>query len=217
MNSRLSALLAAGAAVALTLALSTPPTLATAIDSTFAVAPGGATAFALALSTKITLTDTKTHTVISCTSSSISAMLPGDGVPHAGSGFGEITAFSLAGCTVGSTVSFTVTPSDFAWSFNLVTFNTEKDVVQGSMTGMNFVLSNGAGGCSAVLDGTRAGGHNGYVKDSYSNKTKQLTISNTGALLVLYGVTVGCGTLFGNGDPVIAQGVYTADPDQNFT
>jgi hypothetical protein len=212
MNSRLCAIFAVGGTVALTLALSVPPTLATAIDSTYTASPGGI--IKANVVGKVTLTDTKTHTVISCGSSSTTVTLPGDEIPHAGSGFGSLSSISLTGCTINTTAEITVTPSDFPWSLNISSFNTVKDVVHGSITGINFTMT--AGGCSVVLDGTRAGAHNGYVKYSYSNKTGQITIAKTDGQLIFYNA-VGCGSIIRTDDPVTADAVYTVIPPQDIT
>jgi hypothetical protein len=213
MNARLRVLLATGGAVALTLALSTPPTFATAIDSTFTATPGGI--IKANVVGKITLTDTKTGAVITCPSSSTTITLPDDGVPHAGSGFGSLSQISLTGCTTVGVIEITLTGADFPWSFNIASFNTVKDVVHGSITGMNFTLTSGS--CNAVLDGTRAGAHDGFVKYSYSNKTGHITVANTNGKLILYNVAPACGARFGNGDPITVEGTYTVIPPQDIT
>ena len=212
MNRRLSALLATSGAVALTFALSTPPTLATTIDSTYTTTPGGTIT---ATAGRTTLTDGRSAAVIACASSSVSITLPGDGIPHAGSGFGKITAFSFSGCTLGTTIAYTVTTNALPWGLNIASFNTVHNVVHGSITGINMTLA-GAGGCTAVVDGTAAGAHNGYVKWEYGNEDGKLTTVKANGKLVLYD-TAGCGTLFVSNDPVALVGVYTLSPPQDIT
>ncbi|HEY1917327.1 MAG TPA: hypothetical protein VGH27_17315 [Streptosporangiaceae bacterium] len=144
MNSGLRALLAAGGAVALTLALSTPPASATAIDSSYTAVPGGVT-FDLAVLPR--LLDAKTGTGITCDSSKMAVTLPGNGIPHAGSGFGVVNQLGFTTCTIGG-VDFTVTSNHVPWSLNISSFNTVQDVVHGSIAGIDITLS-GSNGCSA--------------------------------------------------------------------
>jgi hypothetical protein len=216
VNLRLRVLLAVGGAAALTLALGTPPTLATAIDSAYMASPGGTVS---ATSDKILLLDSRgpAGKVIICKSSNVSVTLPGDGIPHAGSGFGAITALSLGECGLSSSATdFNAATSAFPWGLNITSFNTVQDMVHGSITGIDITLSRANPFCSMTIDGTAAGAHDGFVKYSYSNKDGQLTIARTGGDLFLYNVT-GCGSGFADNDPMTVVGVYTLSPPQDIT
>jgi hypothetical protein len=216
MNRRLSALLATGGTVALTLALGTSPSLATAVDSSYTATPGGTIT---ATSSNVLLADVRTPPgkQIICNSSSISVTLPGDGIPHAGSGFGTITSVSFSKCGLSTSADdFTATTSALPWSLNIASFNTVQDVVHGSVTGIDMTLSRVNPLCTMTLDGTAAGAHNGYVKYSYDDKTAKITFGKTGGGLFLYNVS-GCGTGFANNDPMAIIGVYTVSPPQDIT
>jgi hypothetical protein len=216
MKRRRSALLAAGGAAALTLALGTQPTLATAIHSSYTAVPGGVVT---ATSTMVQLIEIKVPQGKTwyCKSSTISITLPGDRVPHAGSGFGTITALSLAQCGLGTQyVDFTATTNFLPWAWNISSFDTVHDAADGSITGIDIVLSRPNPLCSFTIDGTGPGAHNGYVMYTYSNKTNEITISKTGGNLVAYNVE-GCAGALASGEGMAISGVYTVSPPQDIT
>jgi hypothetical protein len=166
------------------------------------------------VATDVKLLDTKTGSGLTCASSKIAITLPGDGIPHAGSGFGTLDQFGFSMCSSGR-AAFGVIANAFPWSYNIASFNTVKDEVHGSITGMDFTVTSNVG-CGATVDGTAAGFNNGFAKWDYSNKDGKLTLSKVNGRLIFYNVT-NCGSLFGNNDPAVIEAVYTVAPPQDIT
>jgi hypothetical protein len=198
-------ILFAGAATAAVIGLSAAPAFAA---TTWTVTPGGAIT---AKSGVTTLKDTKTGNSLSCASSSTSATLKkGSGL--AGAGLGSITKLSFSTCTGPLGLTFTVTTKDLPWSLNAVSY--KSGVTTGTITGIDATLSGPS--CSADVDGTAAGKHNGEVSVTYTNSTGKLTVLTTGGNLHIYDV-VGCATLINSGDPTTFSGTYTVTPKQTIT
>ena len=198
-------MLLTGGATALAVGASAGVALAVAI--TFSISPGGAIT---AKAGKTTLTDTKTHTVLTCASSSSSGTLKkGHGI--SGAGLGTISKLSFSTCTGPLSLTFTVKTTHFPWHLNAKTFS--GGVTTGTISGIHATLSGPS--CSAVVDGTSATANNGMVTAKYSNSTGKLTTTGAGNLHI-YNVS-GCAGLINTGDATQFTGVYTVSPTQKIT
>lgn len=201
--------LIAGTAVALLIGLSAAPALAAA--PTWTIKPGGsATAKAIG---KTFLEDTKTKTVLTCTSSSAKITLK-KGSKLSGTGIGSITAISFSGCTGPLGIKFTVKSSHLPWKLNAVSYTKSTGTTTGTITGIHSTLS--GPGCAATVDGTGATKDNGTVKVTYVNKTHKLTVLATGGNLHIYNVK-GCFGLLNNGDASTFTAVDAISPAQTIT
>jgi hypothetical protein len=210
MLKRISAIaMAGGATVALTVGLGMSPSFATTV-ATYTVSPGGAATASGTAQVK----DTKTGTIAKCTSLKLSATLKkGSGL--AGAKIGKITGPSTAfsGCSI-ATISVKVVANNFPWYLNATSYNATTGVTTGTITGIDLVAT--ATGCSATLDGTAAGAHNGKVKVTYTTSTGKLAILTSGGNLHDWAVS-GCLGLENNGDPQQASGTTTVAPKQTIT
>jgi hypothetical protein len=204
MHKRITAILLAGSAAALTVGL----TATSAVAATWTVKPGGAIT---AKSGTTTLTDKKTGNKLTCSSSSASATLKkGSGL--SGTGIGSITKISFSNCKGPLGLTFTVTPGHLPWKLNAVSFSS--GVTHGTITGIHAKLS--GSGCSAVVDGTGATANNGKVAATYTNSTHKLKILATGGNLHIYRVS-GCLGLINSGDGSSYTATYTVSPAQKIT
>ena len=203
--------LIAGAAVALMIGASVAPALAA--TPTWTVKAGGNIS---AKSGTTVLTDTKTHTVLKCASSSTKATLK-KGKKLSGAGIGSITSLSFTKCTGPFGLTFTVKSSASTkkpWKLNAVSYNKKTGVTSGTITGIHATLS--GTGCSAVVDGSSAAKDNGSVKVTYTNKTHKLAVQAAGGTLHIYDVK-GCLGLIGNGQASTFTGTYVVSPGQTIT
>jgi hypothetical protein len=205
---RIGSGLAAGAAAALLIGASALPAVAAA--PTWSVKPGGA---ATAKAGKTVLKDTKTGTVLTCTSSSAKITIK-KGHKLAGAGLAKITSIGFTNCTGPLGITFTVKSSALPWKLNAVSYNKKTGTTTGTITGIHSTLS--GPGCSAVVDGTAAGKDNGSVKVTYVNKTHKLTVLPKGDNLHIYKVS-GCFGLINNGDPSSFTAVDAVSPGQTIT
>ena len=198
-------MLLTGGATALAVGASAGVALAVAI--TFSISPGGAIT---AKAGKTTLTDTKTHTVLTCASSSSSGTLKkGHGI--SGAGLGTISKLSFSTCTGPLSLTFTVTNSGFPWKLNGTSF--ASGVTTGTITGIKSHLS--GPGCSANVAGATAT-TTGKVKVTYTNSSGALKVLATGGNLHVFNVQ-GCAGLIHSGDPTQFVGTYTVSPKQTIT
>src|ERR1700690_3620989 len=172
MLKRISAIAVAGGAIALTMGLASPSFATTA--KTWTVHPGGAIT---GKAGKTTLTDTTTGTVLTCKSSTTAATLK-SGSGLAGAAIASVTSVKFATCTGPLSITFTVTSNNLPWNLNAVSYTASSGVTHGTLTGIDATLS--GPGCSATVDGTAAGAHNGSVKGTYTNSTHKLKILPTG-------------------------------------
>lgn len=200
--------LIAGAAAALLIGASAVPALAAA--RTWTIKPGG---IATAKAGKTFLKDTKTGTVLTCTSSSAKIKLK-KGSHLSGTGIGSITAVSFSNCTGPLGIKFTVASSHLPWKLNAVSYTKSTGTTTGTITGIHSTLS--GPGCSAAVDGTGASKDNGMVRVTYSNKTHKLTVLAVGGTLHIYGVS-GCFGLINSGDPSSFTAVNAVSPKQTIT
>src|SRR5690349_7565253 len=198
------ALFTSGAAA---LAVGASAGVALAVAITFSISPGGAIT---AKAGKTTLTDTNTHSVLSCTSSSSSGTLKkGHGI--SGASLGTITKLSFTNCTGPLNLKFTVTNSGFPWTLHGTSF--KSGVTTGTITGIKSKLSGPS--CSATVGGTTAGSK-GTVKVTYTNSSGALKVLATGGNLHVFNVS-GCAGLINSGDATQFVGTYTVTPKQTIT
>jgi hypothetical protein len=200
-------ILLTGGATALAVGASAGVALALAV--TFSISPGGAIT---AKAGKTTLTDTKTHTVLTCASSSSSGTLKkGHGI--SGTNLGSISKLSFSTCTGPLNLMFTVSNSNFPWTLSGTSFNAASGTTTGFITGIKSKLS--GPGCSAKVAGTTASTP-GKVKVTYTNSTHKLKVLASGGTLHVYSVS-GCAGLIHSNDPTQFVGTYTVSPGQTIT
>ena len=209
ISKRAGSLLITGAALAGVLALSAGSALASTDAATWTATPGG-TITAKAGTT--TLKDTKSGSVLTCTSSSgKGSVKKGSGL--SGAGLGSITALSFSNCTGPLSLTFTVKTTHFPWKLNANSYNASKGVTTGTITGIHATLTGPS--CSAVVDGTSATANNGEVTATYTNGTGKLATTGAGNLHI-YNVK-GCAGLISSGDGSSFNGSYTVSPKQKIT
>jgi hypothetical protein len=205
MRKRLTAILvSSGAAVAL--GLGSTAALASGINATWTVSPGGS----ISSSGSGQVKDATTGTVAKCTSISLNGTLK-SGTGLSGTGIGSVTSASFSGCTIG-TIGVNVAVHGLPWKLNAKKYDATTCVTTGNVTGIDLVAT--ATGCSATLDGTAAGADNGITGIKYTNSTHKIKLtSGAGANLHSWGV-VGCFGLVNNGDVQKASGTLTVTPAQ---
>lgn len=197
-------MLLTGGATALAVGASAGVALAVAI--TFTISPGGAIT---AKAGTTTLKDTKTGSVLSCTSSSSSGTLKkGSGI--SGANIGSITKLTFSNCTGPLSLTFTVTNSAFPWTLSGTSYNSTTGVTTGFINGIKSHLSGPS--CSADVGGATATSK-GKVKVTYTNSTGKLKVLTTGGTLHVWNVA-GCAGLINTGDPTQFSGSYTVSPKQ---
>jgi hypothetical protein len=205
MLKRIGAIVTAtGAAAALTVTLGTAPSFATTTRATWTITPGGDVTGTAATTT---LKDTKTGTVLTCTSSNTSATL------KSGSGqsnpIGSITAIAFNNCTGPLGLSFTVSLQKLPYKLNGTSYSA--GTTKGKITGVFATLT--GSGCSANVAGTTATTA-GTVTGKYVNSTGKL--STSGGTLHIWNVS-GCFGLIANGDPSTFTASYAISPKQKIT
>jgi hypothetical protein len=206
MRKHLTAVLLSSGAAALALGLGTTTAMASSVASTWSVTPGGSAKASGSGQVK----DTKTGTVAKCTSIKITSTLKkGHGL--SGKGIGTITKASFTGCTI-ATVAVSVAVHGLPWKLNATSF--KSGVTTGTISGIDLKAT--APGCSATLDGTKAGANNGVTKVTYTNSTGKLKLLGPGGNLHTFAVS-GCFGLVNNGDPEQASGTETVTPKQTIT
>ena len=203
MRKRLTAVILGGGAAALALALGTTTAMASNIDATWSVSPGGNISFSGTGQVK----DASTGTVAKCTIKMTGTLKKGHGL--SGAGLGTIKTASFTSCTI-ATVAVTVTTHGLPWKLNASSFNATGGVTTGNISGIDLVAT--APGCSATLDGTGAGKNNGVTKISYSNSTGKLKLLPSGNLHSF--AVSGCFGLVNNDDAQKASGTETISPKQ---
>lgn len=201
MRKRLTTIVLGGAA-ALTIGLTAT---AASASSGWTVSPGGN--FSSSGSDQVR--DTHTGTVAKCSSVKMSGTLKKSA--PSGAGLGTITKGSFGGCKIG-TLSVSVAVKGLPWKLN--TTSDKGGVISGSISGIELVAT--APGCTATLDGTKAGAHNGVADASYSDSTGKLTLTGKGNLHS-YVPAGQCFGLVDNGDSQAASGTNTVSPKQTIT
>jgi hypothetical protein len=206
MHKRITTLLAAGGAAALTVGLTAAPSFATA-KATWTVSPGGT----IAVSGSAQVKDTKTGTIAKCTSLTLGGTLKhGSGL--AGASIGTIKTASFSGCTIGAiAVTVAIGAGSLPWEVNALSYNATTGTTTGSLEDIDLRAS--TTGCTAALDGTALGSNNGLTKFTYKNSTGVLSLLGPGGNLHTWGV-VGCFGLVNNGDPEQSSGTGNLTPKQ---
>ncbi len=195
-----------GAAAALLIGASAGAALA--VNATWTVKPGGT--FSFSGSAQVKDATNPAHTVAKCSAVKMSGTLKkGSGL--SGTGIATIKTASFKNCKI-ATISVTVTTHGLPWKLNATSF--KSGVTTGSISGIDLVAK--ATGCSATLDGTRAGKNNGTTKITYTNSTGKISLLATGGNLHSYAVN-GCFGLISNGDVQQASGSGTVTPKQTIT
>ena len=215
MRKHLAKVLLSGGAAAVALGIGATTAMAVTA-TTWTITPGGAVTGKAGTTT---LKDTKTLTVLKCTSSNTVATL------KSGSGqtnpIGQITSVTFTGvgpmgeCQGPGGLFFKATTSASTtnpWSLNATSFNSTTGVTKGSITGITAALS--GSGCSATVAGTTAT-TTGTVTGTYNNGTHILKVS--GGNLHIFNVSAGCLGLIANGDPSKFVGSYKITPAQTIT
>jgi hypothetical protein len=179
--------------------------------TTWTVRTGGS----ISMSSKaLTLKDTKTGAMFTCTSSVLSGTLRhGGGLP--GSGIGSITAASITECGEAGFV-FPVKATDLPWHVNFSSYNATKGVVTGSVSHVQIHVRAVEFRCTAVVDGTSGTASDGIVRFSYANATALLRTVPGGGDMHFYKVS-GCAGLYRTGDPATLSGAFTVSPKQTVT
>src|ERR1700733_1449035 len=200
-----AALLSSGAAV-VALGLGTTAAMASSVDATWTVSPGGS----VKASGSGQVKDAKTGTVAKCKSIKMSGTAK-HGKGLSGAGIATIKSGSFTGCTI-ATISVKVASNGLPWKLNAVSY--KNGVTTGTISGVDLKAT--APGCTASLDGTKAGADNGKITATYSNSTGVLKLVGTGGNLHTWGVS-GCFGLVKNGDPEHASGSLKMSPKQKIT
>jgi hypothetical protein len=186
--------LAAGTAALVTGLYSAPALASTSAATKWTITPGGA--FGGSSGTFV-LTDTKTGTKVTCSSSTLGATLKSGTV--SGSLVGDVTSLGLTSCTA-SLGAFTLTVEKLPWDINFTSL--KSGVVTGDISGV--VLEVSGAGCSASVGGTTAGS-GGQADFKYTPSAGKLAVS--GGTLHFEGVS-GCLGLFADGDPATITVTY---------
>jgi hypothetical protein len=210
MRRHVRALLAAGGAAALAMAVSAAPSLA-ATAAGWSVSPGGP--FTGKPSGKVTITDAVTGTSVVCATTKAAGRFK-SGTGLSGTGIGSLRSLSLTGCATAGGRAFTVTAGALPWPLNADQYLPAKATTYGTLTGMHVTLA--ATGCHATIDGTSATSDNGSVVIHIHNTPSKLKFEAAGGTLHLY-VSSGCTRIFKNGDPVTVDNAYRLSPPQTIT
>jgi hypothetical protein len=206
MRKRLTAALLSSGAAVVALGLGTTAAMASSTDATWTASPGGS----VSASGSGQVKDTKTGTVAKCKTIKMSATLK-HGKGLSGTGIGTIKSGTFSGCTI-ATVSVKVASHNLPWKMNATSY--KGGVTTGTITGIDLKAT--APGCTATLDGTKAGAGNGRIKVTYTNSTGVLKLLPTGGNLHSWGVS-GCFGLVKNGDPQDASGSLKVSPKQKIS
>jgi hypothetical protein len=195
-----------GGATALAVGATAGVALAVAI--TFSISPGGKIS---ASAGTTTLTDTKTHSKLTCkTSASTATLKSGHGI--SGTSLGSISNLTFSSCVGPLGLNFTVTNSGFPWTLSGSSY--KSGVTTGNISKIKSSLVGGP--CSLTVGGTTATS-TGKVKVTYTNSTGKLAVLTSGGNLHTWNVTSGCAGLINSGDPAVFSGSYTVTPKQTIT
>jgi hypothetical protein len=210
MHRRMGALLLAGAAATLAVAVGTGPASAAA-GTGWKVSPGGS--FTGKQSGKIKITDTVTHKSVVCaTTAAAGRFKSGSGL--SGVGIGSLRSLSITGCTGPGGLAFTVTAGALPWSLSADKYIAAKGTTYGTLAGVHLALA--ATGCSATIDGSGATSDDGSVVVHLHNSPSKLKFEAAGGTLHVY-VSSGCTGVFKNGNPVTVDNAYLLSPAQTIT
>lgn len=173
--------------------------------ATWTVSPGGAWT---AKATSPKLTDTKTGTKLTCSSSAAAGVLQsGSGIVNP---LSTITSVSWASCSGPLGITFTVTAGNLPWSINGSTY--ASGVTTGTIGGVKAHIS--GAGCTADFAGPTSTTP-ATLTGTYSNATNTLTIG--GGDLHAYNVSGSCLGLLNNGDAAVYNAAYVLSSPQVIT
>ena len=207
MSTRYARPLAAALAAALVAVLGVTTVLAAV---TWTVRPGGSVSLT---SGRLAVRDTRTGTVLSCTSSHVSGRLKhGGGL--SGTGIGSVNSGSLTNCNGPIWLPFTLTATDLPWHVNLTSYNATTGVVTANLSHAQLKMTGPS--CSAVIDGTSGTASDGIIRFTYTTSTATLTVLPNGGNLHFYNLS-GCGGLFIGGDRATISGKLSVRPKQTIT
>jgi len=209
MHARLIAGFLTGTAV-LAASLSGVPARA-GVAATWTVSPGGA-ATATATAGTVTLTDTRTGAVGTCTTSKVTGTVKkGSGL--SGHDAGTVTTAEFGTCTALGPVPLTVTPTALPWRISFTSYHPKTGVAAGTVSGVKVVLTGTF--CNAVVNGP-SGPADGVVSALYNDRIGQLTFLSSGTNLHYWHVKH-CHQLINDGDPVALTASYAVRPIQDIT
>jgi hypothetical protein len=178
--------------------------------TTWTVRPGGSVSLT---SGRLAVRDTRTGTVLSCTSSRVSGTLKhGGGL--SGTGIGSVTSGSFTKCNGPLALPFRLTATDLPWQVNLTSYNATTGVATGNLSHVQLKLA--GMDCSAVIDGVSGTASDGIVRFTYATSTATLTVLPNGGNLHFYNLS-GCAGLFTAGDPATISGKLSVRPKQTIT
>ncbi|WP_371502334.1 hypothetical protein OG871_34995 [Kitasatospora sp. NBC_00374] len=205
MRKTVKGALVAAAALSAAAGLALAPATATT-TATWTASPGGAWT-AKAASPK--LTDTRTGTKLTCSSSAAAGVLAptGDGLP-----ISTITSVTWASCTGPLGITFSVTAQNLPWGINALTYNSTTGVTTGTLTGVKAHIS--GAGCTADFAGPTSTTP-ATLTGTYNNAGNTLTVS--GGDLHAYNVSGSCLGLLNNGDPATYNAAYVLSAPQVIT
>lgn len=197
--------LVTGATAAVFIGVSVGVALAVTVAPEIDASPGGSITGTAGTTT---LKDTKTGSVLTCTSSSASGTINKEADPTVGT----ISALSFSNCSGPFGLTFTVSTSGFPWKLTATGFNSTTGVTTGKITGIHAHLSGTS--CSADVAGTTAT-TGGSVNVSYTNSSGSLKVLSGGTLHI-WNVS-GCAALINSGDPSTFSGTYAVSPKQTIS
>lgn len=179
--------------------------------ATWTVSPGGP-ATAKAIAGTITLTDTSTGAVGTCSSSKVTgAVKKGSGL--SGHDIGTVSAAAFAGCAAVGSVPLTVTSRGLPWRISVTSYDTKTMVVWGTVSGVSVALT---GTCQAMVNGRSGRAADGMISAVYNDRIGELTFLTSGSNLHYWHVK-NCGGLINDGDPVALTASYLIRPLQHIT
>jgi len=179
--------------------------------ATWTVSPGGA-ATAKAIAGTLTLTDTSTGAVGTCTSSKVTGTVKG-GSGLSGHDIGTVTTAAFGRCAALGSVPLTVTASGLPWQISFTSYNPRTHVVLGTVTRVKVTLT---GTCEAAVNGSSGSAADGLVSAIYNDQIGELTFLTSGSNLHYWHVK-NCHQLINDGDPVALTASYMVHPIQDIT
>ena len=206
MRHHIRALALAGAAAALTAALSTGPAATAAVTTpaaapTFSITPGGAFSF------------TGTITLTTSGGVSFTCKVKGTGIFKTGAvqgnHVGTIKTITFTDCTGPAGLSPAAIGNALPWYINFTSY--ASGAASGNISGIDVGVS--GPGCSAVVDGTSGSADNGKTGMKYTNSSAQIGLTKAGGNLHVRDVS-GCLGLLDNGEAVTASGTLKVTPAQ---
>jgi len=179
--------------------------------ATWTLSPGGA-ATAKAIAGTLTLTDTSTGAVGTCTSSKVTGTVKG-GSGLSGHDIGTVTTAAFGRCAALGSVPLRVMASGLPWRISFTFYNPRTHVVLGTVSGVTVALT---GTCGAVVTGSRGSAAGGLVSAVYNDQIGELTFVTSGSNLHYWHVN-NCHQLINDADPAALTASYMIRPIQDIT